>query len=637
MERAPQSPRRFLVWLFGILIVILVVGLGAAYGVSSVYARRFPPRMSIGTVPVGGMDYLQALAAVQARADVILDQGLTFTDGQRPIALPSTIASPDEFSYDLFTLDAKATLDQAFADVTTGPLVPRILKQLSSVLFGRMVGAHGTVDAAALTKALQDAVAKEVTPAVNAGVAVDPKTLAVTVTSEKAGTTYRFSEAVSQASKQLARLDLTQITLVLVTDTPTVAAADVLSFVPQVQSALQRAPFTLLYQDKTFSLTAADVGQALTFARQGKTIRLAVDADKLASTFDAMAKAIEVPVSEGRFRMAGGKVVEFSENRAGTAIDRAATAGRLAAVLTEGEPKAEIAVQTVEPKFSSDTAGTLGITELVAQGKTNFAGSPPNRRFNIGVGAAKLNGLLIRPGEAFSLITAVGPVDGKNGYRQELVIKGDRTIPEYGGGLCQIGTTMFRLVLDAGLPILERVNHSYRVRYYEPPVGMDATIYEPKPDFRFTNDYAAPLLLQARIEGDTLVFEFYGTKDTRIATTTTPKVFNVVAAPPKKTIESPDLKPGEEKCIEKAHPGSDASFTYTVQYPDGRTDTRTFKSHYKPWGEVCLVGPKKEKKPKPTTTNKNTNASVGVNVNTNANTNASAAVNANANVNTNAD
>ena len=62
--------------------------------------------------------------------------------------------------------------------------------------------------------------------------------------------------------------------------------------------------------------------------------------------------------------------------------------------------------------------------------------------------------------------------------------------PEFGGGLCQIGTTMFRVTMNAGLPILERQNHSYRVRYYEPPVGMDVTIYEPKPDFRFRNDYS---------------------------------------------------------------------------------------------------------------------------------------------------
>jgi vancomycin resistance protein YoaR len=200
--------------------------------------------------------------------------------------------------------------------------------------------------------------------------------------------------------------------------------------------------------------------------------------------------------------------------------------------------------------------------------------------------------LLIRPGEEFSLVKAIGPVDAALGYRQELVIKEDRTIPEFGGGLCQIGTTFFRLILNAGLPVVERKNHSYRVRYYEPPVGMDATIYEPKPDFRFTNDYPTYLLLQTRIEGDDLVFEFWGTKDGRVATSSTPKVYNVVAPPAPLKIETTEIPVGTTKCIEKAHPGSDAEFTYTVTYPDGqKTDTK-FTSHYRPWREICLVGVK---------------------------------------------
>ncbi|HLD00060.1 MAG TPA: VanW family protein, partial [Patescibacteria group bacterium] len=138
--------------------------------------------------------------------------------------------------------------------------------------------------------------------------------------------------------------------------------------------------------------------------------------------------------------------------------------------------------------------------------------------------------------------------------------------------------------------VVERRNHSYRVSYYEPPVGMDATIYEPKPDFRFSNDYTSPLLLQARIEGNNLIFEFYGTKDDRVAGTTTPRVFNVVRPGPKKIIETDTLPPGQTKCIEKPHNGSDAEFTYTVTYPNGETKKETFKSHYKPWQEVCLVG-----------------------------------------------
>ncbi len=119
---------------------------------------------------------------------------------------------------------------------------------------------------------------------------------------------------------------------------------------------------------------------------------------------------------------------------------------------------------------------------------------------------------------------------------------------------------------------------------------MDATIYDPKPDFRFTNDFSSHLLLQTRVQGDDITFEFYGTKDGREASTTTPRVYNVVKPGPTKIVETTDLKPGERKCIEKPHNGSDAEFSYTVKYADGRTEVEKFTSHYRPWQEVCLVG-----------------------------------------------
>ena len=215
-------------------------------------------------------------------------------------------------------------------------------------------------------------------------------------------------------------------------------------------------------------------------------------------------------------------------------------------------------------------------------------------RHNIAVGAAAVHGLVIRPGEEFSLVAALGEIDAAAGYLPELVIKGDKTIPEYGGGLCQIGTTVFRAAVGSGLPITARRNHSYRVSYYE-PAGTDAAIYDPSPDVRFVNDTNRSILIQSRIEKDDVYFDFWGTKDGRLVTTTTPVVYNIVKPAPTKIIETEDLKPGEKKCTERAHNGADAYFDYTVIYPEGATSspleqTRRFSSHYVPWQEVCLVG-----------------------------------------------
>jgi len=242
-------------------------------------------------------------------------------------------------------------------------------------------------------------------------------------------------------------------------------------------------------------------------------------------------------------------------------------------------------------KIATGDVNDLGIKELIGRGVSNFKGSPKNRRHNIAVGAKSLNGILIKPGEEFSLLKALGPIDGEHGYLQELVIKGNRTVPEYGGGLCQIGTTTFRAALRSGLPITQRQNHSYRVVYYE-PAGMDATIYDPWPDFRFLNDTGFYILFMARVEGDDLIFDFYGTKDGRkvVINPDPPKIFNITGPGPVRYIDSTDLKPGEKKKLESPHSGADTYFKYTVTYPSGEVKEQEFKSHYVPWPEVWLVG-----------------------------------------------
>ncbi|MCD4694365.1 VanW family protein, partial [bacterium] len=177
-------------------------------------------------------------------------------------------------------------------------------------------------------------------------------------------------------------------------------------------------------------------------------------------------------------------------------------------------------------------------------------------------------------------------------YKAELVIKGNKTVPEFGGGLCQVATTMFRTAITTGLKITERSSHSYRVFYYE-PAGTDATIYVPKPDFMFINDTPNHILIQYRIEGNDLFFDLWGTNDGRKVTSTDPVIYNITNPAPTKIIETTDLKPGERKCTESAHKGAEAYFDYIVEYNDKEKKERRFYSKYSPWRAVCLEGVEK--------------------------------------------
>ena len=183
---------------------------------------------------------------------------------------------------------------------------------------------------------------------------------------------------------------------------------------------------------------------------------------------------------------------------------------------SEGLKEKEITLKVLKekPEITTENIENLGITSLIGRGTSNFYGSPKNRRHNIRIGAAKFHGVLIKPGEEFSFNKTLGPIGPSTGYKPELVIKRNKTVPEYGGGLCQVSTTCFRAALYSGLPITERVPHAYPVKYYNPQ-GMDATIYPPHPDLRFINDTPNHILIQTKIKGNELIFEFYGTDDGR--------------------------------------------------------------------------------------------------------------------------
>ena len=176
-----------------------------------------------------------------------------------------------------------------------------------------------------------------------------------------------------------------------------------------------------------------------------------------------------------------------------------------------------------KPEISEENIKSLGIKEKIGTGESNFRGSTTNRIHNVKVATAKFHGVLIKPGEEFSFVKNLGDVDEENGYKKELVIKKNITVPEFGGGVCQVSTTMFRAALNSGLKITERHNHAYPVSYYNPP-GSDATVYIPSPDLKFINDTEGYILIQSKIEGTKLFFDFYGQSDGRKVEIDGPKI-----------------------------------------------------------------------------------------------------------------
>lgn len=322
--------------------------------------------------------------------------------------------------------------------------------------------------------------------------------------------------------------------------------------------------------------------------------------EKAKGYLQELSSAINVPVVDGKFEIKNQKVVDFKIGSNGKRLLVEESIRGIDSVIAHGGTSISLVIEEIKAN-SVDETESRGIKELVASGKSSFAYSPSNRIHNISVGSSVFNGILIAPEESFSFIKYLGEVSAKTGYLPEMVIKEDKTIPEYGGGLCQVSTTFFRAAINAGLPILERTAHAYRVSYYE-PAGMDSTIYQPKPDLVFKNDTGHYLLVQTRIEGAELIVDFYGTSDGRKVEVSNPVIYNITNPGEPIMVETTDLKPGEKKQIDTAHAGADAYFTRKIISSDGKINEEKFSSHYVPWRAKFLVG-KEDVKSEPTLDN----------------------------------
>ncbi len=244
----------------------------------------------------------------------------------------------------------------------------------------------------------------------------------------------------------------------------------------------------------------------------GVTVDAAETSEYLTTT---LTPEINQPAIDARFERSDDHVTQFAVPQAGKALNIEQSVIAVQTALVAYQPAAPIIVDTTQPTVSDEAdIDALGLTHLLATGTSDFAGSPANRVHNVLEGTKHYHGLLIQPGQEFSFNQFLGPVDGEHGFKPELVIKKNVTIPEFGGGLCQVSTTLFRAAVEAGLQITQRRNHAYAVRYYGTP-GFDATIYPPYTDLRFTNNTPGYLLIQTRVEGTHLAFELWGTDDGR--------------------------------------------------------------------------------------------------------------------------
>ncbi len=606
----PPSPLSRLFKLKKTVLISLVIVLAVISLITTgllLMSNRFYPGTSIANINISFLTKTQAKQKLSHQLAQRTEKPLAFTsdNGPRQIIIQSN--------------NLTQIIDQA-VDQSPTFIIPSLTSFTNSSIPNNKASNLSIADNYEITKQI-DALSTNINqPPIDASLKIEADQILITPSQE--GTVVDKQKLISQIDSFLNTGKLTENQI------PLTKAYPKLSFETAVEikkrlDQIRLSPLQLTFKDQSFTLdlptllSLIDLENSETHLASAdfnntqveiSTVRIAdetiadakllINKQKADQYFTKLAAQIDRDVQEPLFTFdpnapETNRVKEFKPPVEGQKLQIDQATEKLSqALLTQYQTKMELPVETVTPK--NKLTNELGIKELVGTGFSRFAGSIENRIFNVSHGASKINGVLIPPGEVFSFNKTVGDITAATGFKQAYVIKSGRTVLDDGGGICQVSTTLFRAVLDAGLPVVSRTAHAYRVGYYEQGFspGIDATIFYPSVDFQFKNDTPNYLLIQTSVNGTSLTINLFGTSDGRTVSMTKPVVLNQTPAPPEIRQDDPSLPKGTVKQVDWAATGANVVFYRKVTRNGEIIQNDTFKSNYRPWQAVYLVGTK---------------------------------------------
>ncbi len=272
-------------------------------------------------------------------------------------------------------------------------------------------------------------------------------------------------------------------------------------------------------------------------------------------------------------------------------LDFAISMEEAKAIISDQQDEYTIPLKITYPNVTTNQIGNEAFPDLLSQFSTSFTSSGYNRSNNIILSSAKLNGLVLMPGEEFSYNQAVGQRTRAAGFREAGAYSNGKVVQEVGGGICQVSSTLYNAVLYANLEIVERTNHYFNPGYVK--AGLDATVSWGGPDFRFRNNRNYPIRIVTDTSGKKLKVYIYGLKtDDDCTVVLDPRYISSV---PYKTTYQNDasLATGETRVVSS---GSNGCKTATYKYVYDKNGTLISsecisRDTYSPHNKVVAVGP----------------------------------------------
>jgi vancomycin resistance protein YoaR len=592
MARRRRPVLRALLWIGA--LVTLFVALGASLGhrlLNWAQDGRVLPGVNVQGVALGGLSPSEAAEAIEVRFGALANVPVAFSYADKTWAPPA-----GEIGVSV-ALDAAVT--EAYGLGRSGSLADRVRESLRVWREGAALPLRITVDQQQLQAFLLTLARELDQPPQDATVQIVAGD--IVTTPARTGRQLLIDEALAEVNAALVTLSPQTVTLRTRQLQP--AVADVADAEQRLRALLER-PLTLTMGEQRWSWGAEQLGALVAFNREprsdgaGERIVPVFDRAQLETALRDLAEESDFQPVEPRLRFSGGAAQIVKPGRDGREI-AVTQAVDLLAQWPWGEQRTVVLPATVlQPVIRPDALGSLGLVELVAEGRSSFRNSAPYRIQNIQAGATRMDGVLIAPGAEFSFNDTVGAIDETNGFTQGYAIIDGRTQLEWGGGVCQVSTTVFRAAFYAGVPITERNQHSFRISWYEElgePPGLDAAIFTGPGGYnlRFVNDTGSWLLMQTTVDlqSQVLTVRLYGTRPEREVVQLPVEIANRVSAPSApRYINDPALPAGTVRQTDTARGGFDATIGRIVRRGDTVIYQDRFFSRYQPWPNIFVRG-----------------------------------------------
>ena len=266
-------------------------------------------------------------------------------------------------------------------------------------------------------------------------------------------------------------------------------------------------------------------------------------------------------------------------------------------IIQEDKETYEIPLKITKPKVKTSDLGNKIFKQTLAKYTTIYDAGNKSRATNIAIAARTINGTIILPGETFSYNKILGNTTKEKGYQLGTAYVAGKVVPAYGGGICQVSTTLYNTVLYANLEIVERYNHSYTVSYV--PAGRDATVSYGGKDFKFKNTRTYPIKIVANARNGVVSISLVGIKEKKeYDIEITSQVLSTKAYSTTYQ-ENSSLAEGKQRILQTGHNGYTSKAYKIVKY-NGKTISKTLLSSdtYQPMNRIIERGTKKEKKEK---------------------------------------